>query len=201
MQEESPLKVPGFGLPVDHALAWGKYFPNAVEDWLAVSLTLRELNMLQLMNQITDKPDWHRKVFNAELIEKWGQEATDAENMDFTDNMLDYVSTQSLTLRTFEHGALLESCIWNGEYCTCSCFSIGSLPHFVLQYQEHLLFCVVLLCLYPALGHNYHSSATNVPLDSKVHALALGCRWDASSSLAFEGTADVPRLILVPPHI
>lgn len=61
-------------------------------DWSAEALTLRELSMLHLINEITDKPDWERKVFDASLIEKWGQEAMDTASLDFTDSMLNYVS-------------------------------------------------------------------------------------------------------------
>lgn len=90
--EATPLKVPGFGLPINHSLQWGEGFPNAIMDWSAEALTLRELSMLHLINEITDKPDWERKVFDASLIEKWGQEAMDTASLDFTDSMLNYVS-------------------------------------------------------------------------------------------------------------
>jgi len=90
--EAATLEVPGFGLPIQYTPAWGQCFPNAIMDWLSSALTVRELAMLQLMNQITDKPGWDRKVFDAELIQKWGQEATDTEKMDVTDKMLDFVS-------------------------------------------------------------------------------------------------------------
>jgi len=31
--------------------------------------------MLELINQITDKPDWQRKVFDREILKKWKAEA------------------------------------------------------------------------------------------------------------------------------
>ena len=48
--------------------------------------------MIQLMNEITDKPSWDRKVFDETITEKWRQEARDAENLDITEAMLDWVS-------------------------------------------------------------------------------------------------------------
>jgi hypothetical protein len=100
--ETAPLKVPGFGLPINHTLEWGKCFPNAIMGWPGTALTLRELTMLQLMNSITEKPEWDRKVFDANLIQKWGQEATDTEGMDVTDRMLDYVSCREQSRSTFD---------------------------------------------------------------------------------------------------
>ncbi|KAK8067304.1 hypothetical protein PG997_014051 [Apiospora hydei] len=35
----------------------------------------RELRMLAFVNQITDKPDWHRKVLDEQIVQKWKEEA------------------------------------------------------------------------------------------------------------------------------
>ena len=83
------IKLPGFGLPLNHEI---KSFPCAVLDWLGEPLTVRELNMIKLMNQITDKPGWDRKILDDTITEKWRQEARDAEDLDVTEAMLDWVS-------------------------------------------------------------------------------------------------------------
>ncbi|KAK4188160.1 hypothetical protein QBC35DRAFT_473900 [Podospora australis] len=38
-------------------------------------ITVREVAMMLVMDRLTDKPDWHIKVFNDEIAEKWRQEA------------------------------------------------------------------------------------------------------------------------------
>lgn len=96
--DSAPLKVPGFGLPINY-LPDGEYFPSAIIDVshsysLAQgdAVTVRELIMLHLMNIITDKPEWDSKVFRKDLIQKWSEEARKQDTMDITDKMLDYVS-------------------------------------------------------------------------------------------------------------
>jgi hypothetical protein len=71
---------PGFGLPLRnndwtnynyypigaHANIWGSN-----SDILAV----RELAMLDIMEKLTDKEDWHKKVFDEDIVSKWRKEA------------------------------------------------------------------------------------------------------------------------------
>ncbi|KAK2757529.1 hypothetical protein FQN54_004498 [Arachnomyces sp. PD_36] len=56
--------------------------------------TLRELTMLQLMNEVTDKPGWETKEYYADSIElqrdTWKEEMTETE-LDVTEAMVDYV--------------------------------------------------------------------------------------------------------------
>ena len=47
--------------------------------------------MIDLMNKITDKQDWHRKVFDESIAQKWRQEALNAEEIDVSDQMFDWV--------------------------------------------------------------------------------------------------------------
>ena len=75
-------------------------FPTALIDWQDQFQTIRERCMLAFINSITDKPDWHEKVFDDAIVAKWRQEASTAkwealgiENGDFTDSMFDYVSS------------------------------------------------------------------------------------------------------------
>ncbi|KAK7934875.1 hypothetical protein PG985_000370, partial [Apiospora marii] len=50
-------------------------FPHAIADFFASNgITERELRMLDFVNQITDKPDWHKKVFDGEIVQKWKEE-------------------------------------------------------------------------------------------------------------------------------
>ena len=38
-------------------------------------LPVREVAMLAVMERLTDKPEWHRKVFDDEIVRKWKAEA------------------------------------------------------------------------------------------------------------------------------
>lgn len=94
------IKFPGFGLPLDDMpSSWKrdcadrKRFPNAIQDWAGLGVTVRERNMLSFINLITDKPEWDRKVFDEEIVGKWRQEAS-ANDADFSGKMFDFVSSK-----------------------------------------------------------------------------------------------------------
>lgn len=89
--------MPGFGLPLNHLPE--DFFPAAVLNWEAVPITVRERCMLCFINEITDKPDWSKKVFEKKIVGKWKAEAVGnldwedkVRNGDFTTDMFDYVS-------------------------------------------------------------------------------------------------------------
>ncbi|KAK1476707.1 hypothetical protein CABS01_15242 [Colletotrichum abscissum] len=72
--EIAPLVRPGFGkefweMPDDDAA-----FPSAVQEWKASTLTWGEIAILWFVEKITNKPDWHVKVFDEEIVAKWKQE-------------------------------------------------------------------------------------------------------------------------------
>ena len=83
------VKLPGFGLPVNYRP--DEFFPNAILEWSGTILTVRELNMMAIMDKITDKPDWDKKVFDDTIIQRWRQEALATESMDVSEKMLDWV--------------------------------------------------------------------------------------------------------------
>ncbi|KAK1765337.1 hypothetical protein QBC33DRAFT_545162 [Phialemonium atrogriseum] len=71
------LIVPGFsGIEIDHDLLPDCRFTHGVNEWHGERLTVRELQMLRLMDSITDKPEWDRKIFDEEIVGKWRAEAT-----------------------------------------------------------------------------------------------------------------------------
>ncbi|KAF2205071.1 hypothetical protein GQ43DRAFT_363257 [Delitschia confertaspora ATCC 74209] len=88
----SRLMLPGFGLPLDTLPKWERStekqprFPHAIADNFETSgVTVRERRMLDFINQITDKPEWDRKVFDETIVAKWKREAViyDATLKDF----------------------------------------------------------------------------------------------------------------------
>lgn len=72
-------------------------FSNAIQDWSATPLTLRERSMIAFMGEITDKPEWTRKIFDDEILSKWRKERAEKERQSepecaLTEKMFDYVS-------------------------------------------------------------------------------------------------------------
>ncbi|KAJ6256006.1 hypothetical protein Dda_9300 [Drechslerella dactyloides] len=97
-----PAELPGYGLPVTFENR--KAFPHGLLDyWYTIFLThfvkatiffspsirtLREINMVQAMNQITDKVEWTVKMRDPQITEKWKAEMK--AQLNFTDNMFDW---------------------------------------------------------------------------------------------------------------
>ncbi|KAI0799890.1 hypothetical protein GGR55DRAFT_668133 [Xylaria sp. FL0064] len=100
--DSSRLVLPGFGRHVTKPeLNKGRSFLHALEEgwrFQSVGLKLRETRMMEFMNHITDKPDWDRKVFDEEIVNKWHREAMGSQaqemNLDgdvyMTEKMFDY---------------------------------------------------------------------------------------------------------------
>lgn len=98
LRRDSWNELPGFGLPLtDMPRKWkdngnGRTrFPNAISDWAAEGVTVRERTMLEFINLITDKPDWGRKIFDEGIVQKWRLESA-AHGADFSEKMFDFVS-------------------------------------------------------------------------------------------------------------
>ncbi|KAI5195588.1 hypothetical protein AUEXF2481DRAFT_45131 [Aureobasidium subglaciale EXF-2481] len=71
-----PLAVPGFGFPLEHELHPEDRFTHGVREWFQEpNITARELAMLCLMDNITDKPTWSTDVFDDTIVLQLGQEA------------------------------------------------------------------------------------------------------------------------------
>ena len=47
--------------------------------------------MMELMNRITDKPGWEKKVFDRSITEKWTSEALAAPSIGITERMVNWV--------------------------------------------------------------------------------------------------------------
>jgi hypothetical protein len=115
IDKEGDLCLPGFGTTVnympDHDGAAERFgdtvrwvvnrCPNALQDWAPEPLTVRERNMMQIINSLTDKPNWRRKVFDETILAKWRAEAVTDEGQGFTEKMFDYVSLHSLSPGTY----------------------------------------------------------------------------------------------------
>lgn len=73
-------EYPGLGLPLRH-FPQGNYdtFPMGIHGNCfggdSNFLPVREIAMMIIMDKLTDKPDWHTKVFDDKIIAKWRKEA------------------------------------------------------------------------------------------------------------------------------
>lgn len=111
-----PVPLPGFSLPLDFTPSFAKNDPSYLEsnyssdnnpkvklfknaligdtyeettvDVLPLT-TLREFSMVRFMNAVTDKPDWHSKVFDATITSKWRTEVL-SSGQDFTERMFEW---------------------------------------------------------------------------------------------------------------
>jgi hypothetical protein len=111
--EQASIMLRGFGVPVndlagiksmvrgnpDNNSSYWKdknKFKCAVLDWSGVPTTVTEKTMTAFMGEITDKPEWTRKIFDQSIVSKWRAErANRAAGVPlrevFTDEMFDYV--------------------------------------------------------------------------------------------------------------
>ncbi|KAI8194462.1 hypothetical protein K4K49_009576 [Colletotrichum sp. SAR 10_70] len=72
---KGPLNVPGFPLAVSIERSHDERFAHGFNDWSQDRLTAREIAMISLINDITDKPGWSKDVFNDVKVASWRAEA------------------------------------------------------------------------------------------------------------------------------
>lgn len=73
-------KYPGLGFPLRHNPQENNgHYPIGAHGSCYGShsdmLPIRELAMMAIMDRLTDKEDWHKKVFNDGIVSKWREEA------------------------------------------------------------------------------------------------------------------------------
>lgn len=104
--KDGRTSLPGFGPPVNYMPERDSWvvpyhvskqtilnrLPNALQEWAPEPFTVRERNMMQMINAITDKPNWRSKVNDSTILDKWQAEAVTEEGQGFTENMFCYVS-------------------------------------------------------------------------------------------------------------
>ncbi|KAL1870237.1 hypothetical protein Daus18300_005302 [Diaporthe australafricana] len=74
--ENGRLQVPGFFHYYRFELDDDDRFRHGANDFQQTPrLTAREVAMLGVMNALTDKPDWQKKVFNEDIVGRWKAEA------------------------------------------------------------------------------------------------------------------------------
>ncbi|OJD23982.1 hypothetical protein ACJ73_04661 [Blastomyces percursus] len=106
----APLMLPGFGIELNRAESWRPTLAEGyvtsrrkklesllslqtLEGYRAMQrLTpIREFTMLQIMNTITDKPGWEKKIFSSDITNRWREEIMAHKDMDVSEKMIDWV--------------------------------------------------------------------------------------------------------------
>ncbi|KAJ0277694.1 hypothetical protein COL940_007674 [Colletotrichum noveboracense] len=70
-----PLNVPGFPLAVSIERSHNERFAHGFNDWAQDRLAAREIAIISLINDITDKPGWSKDVFDDAKVATWRAEA------------------------------------------------------------------------------------------------------------------------------
>ncbi|KAI0138231.1 hypothetical protein BJ166DRAFT_544557 [Pestalotiopsis sp. NC0098] len=79
---DGPLEVPGFYLTLIRQVQYRSDFPYPFVQ--RPRLLQREIAILEAINKVTDRSNWHVDAFNEELVAKWGREAMNDELLDET---------------------------------------------------------------------------------------------------------------------
>ncbi|OQE21524.1 hypothetical protein PENFLA_c014G04830 [Penicillium flavigenum] len=81
LDNKTTLKVPGLHyLPINVLLSHDQ-FSTGVNDWYGHILTAKELVILDLINTITDRPDWHRAIFDQQVTAQWREDAVGSSSL------------------------------------------------------------------------------------------------------------------------
>ncbi|KAK1241145.1 hypothetical protein MKX08_001119 [Trichoderma sp. CBMAI-0020] len=76
---------PGLGLPLRYYPQEDeKFYPLGLHsnchDSCSALLPVREVAMMNIMEQLTDKENWHNMIFNEEIVDQWRKEALEQPN-------------------------------------------------------------------------------------------------------------------------
>ncbi|RDB26315.1 hypothetical protein Hypma_006638 [Hypsizygus marmoreus] len=127
-------------------------------------VTLREITMLHLMNKLTDKPDWNKKVFDDVIASKWKSEALATEALDITQSMVDWcIDEVRYKAKLFEETGAVS--VYNGDVVKSDTVIPSSL-------KEALRKAVAPLEQVPARQQDWHPGSDEKVLDLVIVKLA-----------------------------
>ncbi|KAG6837454.1 hypothetical protein H0H93_008997 [Arthromyces matolae] len=168
------LKLPGYGLPITFTPTTQRrrsaetetrsLFKNALDigditdGYVQLGLTtLREFTMMHFMNQVTDKPNWHIKIFEEEIAAKWKSEALGTPDIDMTEKMVDYCLAElKYKVKFFNKTGAVA--VYNGDVVKSDHAVPASLKE-ALKTAVERLECV------PATQKDWHPGSDDIVLD------------------------------------
>ncbi|KAF9519029.1 hypothetical protein BS47DRAFT_1388453 [Hydnum rufescens UP504] len=190
--ESLSLDLPGFNMPLNFMPDEAKFWNVAKElihrgngrtrnrfyDWESPFtepglplITLRELRMLQFMNQITDKPDWVVKVFDHDVASKWRNEALSSPEY-MSEKMVDYcIAELRYKAKIYEGTGLIS--VFYGDVIKSDC----AIPAWL---QGELKALVAPLENIPARNLDWHPGSGQKVLDlvhPSLYPLVYGQTW------------------------
>ncbi|KAG9599124.1 hypothetical protein KCU84_g5586, partial [Aureobasidium melanogenum] len=115
--------------------------------------------MMQVVNAITDKPDWRRKVLDETIIAKWRAEAITEEGQGFTEKMFDYCVAE-LQEKAGQHKENDLTAVLDSECAVVKSDSIIS-----KDLKEELKVAVASLEDIPASAKDWHPGSNEQVLD------------------------------------
>ncbi|KAK1523930.1 uncharacterized protein CCOS01_09017 [Colletotrichum costaricense] len=163
------IRLPGYGLPLNYLPDKRDRFPVLMEDtnksWKASTLLIREVCMLKFMEDITNKPEWWRKVRDPVISAKWKKEvqtldwAAYRSHGDFTKNMAE-ACMQELRKKAalYEETGLIPAL----DYSTCVIKSDKLLPSSLV---DRLKVAVKSLEDIPDVAKDWHPGSDGKVLD------------------------------------
>ncbi|KAF5536735.1 hypothetical protein FMEXI_10196 [Fusarium mexicanum] len=169
IKRDGVLRLPGYGLPLSFGIDNKKRQPFLLglpeKDWRSRTLMNREVCMLKLEEDITNKPRWWEKVSKTDIVCKWKQEALQMpwasyqQNGDFTSKMTD-VCFKDLAAKAkiYEQTKLIPVM----ESSSCVIKSDAILPKELMQ---RLRAATALLEDVPASQQDWHPGSEDKVLD------------------------------------
>ncbi|KAK4227016.1 hypothetical protein QBC38DRAFT_536759 [Podospora fimiseda] len=83
------MQYPGWNLDLRYYKTRDAVYPMGIHEACygcqSDVILIRELAMMLVMDRLSDKPDWHIKVFDDEIVDKWRNEALEWPNQDLWD--------------------------------------------------------------------------------------------------------------------
>ncbi|KAJ5239411.1 Protein of unknown function DUF4246 [Penicillium chermesinum] len=127
-QKDSRLRLPGYGLPLDYfpvekniyGVESRSMFPSALDDrdiedgyTDQPAQTLREIAMVEVMEALTDIPEWWKKVHDPKVAEEWKAQAFNS-GRDISPNMADWI-IEELRFKAMVYEQYQSVALYNGD--------------------------------------------------------------------------------------
>ncbi len=194
------LRVPGFnsvplGFKVESEYGYQARqgplegpFIHGTSDWGGERLTVREIAMLRLMDALTDKPEWTRKIFDEEISARWKKEAMAAPDGMISEKAWDWVLAE-LRDRAVEFTSAKRVLSYDASSRVAKTDSL--VPH---ELQQELKQGVSALLAVPDESKDWHPGSDDKVLNL-VHPSLFPLVYGRSEVLQEGGTVDLNNIL------